>query len=220
MGAEVLIPLALQAISGAASYINTRNTARKQDDALAASIRNQATKQRQADAIVNQLVQKTSDSNPQDYQQSTLQRYMTQIAANKANANGGLNQVGRTSDAYRTGALDAALGVGQYGTSLSNVLSRIDAPTLQRQQEGFDRVAASNQIGQVAREAKGQDYLDKLRYDRIRRNPWLDLFAGVASAAAGSGIGSGAGGVMGTPVGPEAFSPTGPYSTGAIGGFP
>lgn len=221
MGIEA-IPLVLQAISGVASYVNTRNTANRQDAALATSIRNQAAKQREANTVVNQLVQKAADSNPQTYQQSTLQRYLAQVAANKANAEGGLNQVGRTSDAYRTGALDAALGIGQYGAGLSGLLSRIDAPTLQRQQEGFDRVAAANLVGQISREAKGQEYLDKLKYDRVRRNPWLDLFAGVASSAAGAGLGSGSGSgaVTGISVGPEAFSPTGPFSTGAIGGFP
>ena len=63
---------------------------------------------------------------------------------------------------------------------------------------------AATDLSLIGREADGQAYLDKLKYDRIRRNPWLDALSEVGMAYAGAkmptggfSFGRGAGGISG-----------------------
>jgi hypothetical protein len=194
MGAEVLIPLAIAAVSTGAQVYNTRRTANKQDAALAGSIRNQASKQRQIDARTNAEVAKLEQSRSADEAAASRAAYGEQLRRNRAAMEGGLTpNVG--SAAFKEDAAQGVKEVGGYADETAGLMSRMDAPTMQRQGEGFgfQQLATDNMI--TGREAQGQAFMDDLRLRAIRRNPWIDAASQIGMAYAGTmGGGMGASG--------------------------
>lgn len=192
MGTEsVWVPLAIAAVSAGAQYYNTQQTARKQDNALAEQIRNQAAQQREADARVAKAVQDTAASNPDAARTDALDQYVQQLRRHQEAATGNLNTPVGASQAFRQDAADAALGVKNYGDQFANLMSRIDAPAIQRQQEAFNFGDLSTDIAGIKRNASGQDFLDELRLRSIRRNPWIDAGSQIGMAYALGAAGKG-----------------------------
>ena len=98
------------------------------------------------------------------------------------------------SDAFKDYAQQGAQGVQQYADKSAGLMSRIDAPGMQRMGEGFSRGHLGTDVGLIAREASGQAFMDDLRLRSIRRNPWIDAAAqamatpGLADRLAKSGL--------------------------------
>lgn len=149
-----------------------QQVAKKQDSALAQQIRTDSAHQQDADSAVADLINKTAGSTDTGAQQSLLGKFTQQIQDARGNATGGLNQVGNVSDAYKASGADAALGITDYGNKVADLTSRIDAPTLQRQDEQADRLRFSSTLGGISRDAAGDDFLAKLRLQRIQANPY------------------------------------------------
>jgi len=185
------IALALAAAAAGTEYVNTENTADRQDNAAAQAIQNQSKIQKQADTTVDAAVSKLAASNASDARTARLQDYLQVLRQNKGSTDAGLTPtVG--SDAFRTDAASAANDTNAYAQKTAGLLSRIDAPQIQRQQEGFDYGNLATDLGLIGRESQGQNFLDQLRQSRIRRNAKLDLAAGLMSSGAGAAAGSGA----------------------------
>lgn len=192
MGMEILIPLIGTALSGGMTAYNTNKTAKKQDNALALQIRNQGRKQQEIDARVNSEVDKLKGSTSEDEIAKRLDQYGSQLRRNRAGLEGGLTpNIG--SDEFRSDSANAAQAV-QTGTGqVAGLMARMDAPGMQRQGENasFGHLATDTSL--LAREAQGQDFIDRLRLAGIRRNPWIDMGAGLVGAA-GSAFGGAGGG--------------------------
>ncbi|TMN18467.1 hypothetical protein [Pseudoxanthomonas sp. X-1] len=181
------IALALSAAASAAQYQNSVNTARKQDNAATQAIRNQSAIQQQADADVNNEVQKLAQSNAADDRANRLNQYMATLQRGRQQANAGLGgEFG--SDAFRTDSAAAQQAVADKAATTAGLMSRIDAGALQRQGENTSYGNLATDLGLIQRQAAGQAYVDRLRQAAIRRNPYVDLAAGIAGGAAG-GIG-------------------------------
>ncbi|MES2533353.1 MAG: hypothetical protein V4636_20080 [Pseudomonadota bacterium] len=188
------IALALAAAGAGASYYNTQSTAKKQDREAAAGIRKQSARQREADGAVDKAIDAQAMSSGADEKASVLDQYMQQVNAAKAGSLGGLNQGGNLSDAARTAEQDASLGVGNFGTKIAGLMAAMDAPQLQRQNEALDRANTAVSLDGIGRNSEGDAFLNQLRLQGIRRNPYLDAFssfAGGASSSVGSGTGGG-----------------------------
>jgi hypothetical protein len=194
-----LAALALAAAAAGTSYYNTRQTANKQDSAAAAGIRSQADRQRQADARTNQIIDAQAASTPDAAKMDTLGQYMQQVRASAAGAGRGIQQAGATSQAAEESAADAALGVSSYGGKIAELMAAMDAPQLQRRQEAVSMARGGSDIERVASFAGGDNFLNQLRLQGIRRNPWLDAFSSFAGgAASGAAGGWGGGAAAGT----------------------
>ena len=195
MGTEAAwVPLLVAAIGGGASYYNGVKTANKQDQVLAEGIREKGRRQQGADAKVNELIQKTGDSNAEGDKSQALQQYMQQLSASRGQANGGLGQLSGVSDAYQKDSANAALGIQDYGGKIAGLMSRIDGPMAQRRREGNDQADFGVAIDQIKRFAEGDDFLNRLKLNGVRRNPLLDAFSAAASGyASGSSLGAGSG---------------------------
>lgn len=187
------IALALAAAASGASYYNTQQPAKKQDREAAAGIRKQSARQREADASVDKAIDAQNMSSGADEKASVLDQYMQQVNAAKAGSLGGLNQAGNLSDAARTAEADASLGVGNFGTKIAGLMAAMDAPQLQRQNEAVNRARTAVDLEGIGRNAEGDAFLNQMRLQGIRRNPYLDAFSSFAGGAAGS-VGGGAGG--------------------------
>jgi hypothetical protein len=186
MGTEVLIGLALSAAAAGAQAYNTRQTAKRQDNQLAAQIRADAAKQRQADEKTRALVQAQAKSSDADEKATALGKYTAAIRQAQGNADRPLQTVGNVSAAYKQAGSDAALGMGQYAGKIADLVSSIDAPTQQRENDKFITDRYVNDIDQISRAARGDDFLAQMKLRGIRRNPWIDAGASVLNGAGGA----------------------------------
>ena len=110
---------------------------------------------------------------------------MQTLRTNKGQIEGGLTpNIG--GDAFREDAASAAGRVQAGAADSAGLLSRIDAPGLQRQGEAFSYGRLGTDLGLINREAKGQAFMDDLRLKAIRRNPWLDAASSLMGGAAGA----------------------------------
>lgn len=220
MGTEaVWVPLVMAAVSGAATYINNRNTARRQDHELAAQLRAQGDKQREADARTAQLLTQQAQSTDAKDRTESLATYNRELAMKAPQANKLLAAPGAVSDAYQKSGSDASLGIADYGKRIADLTASIDAPQQQRMRDRREIIDPyQTDIGMIARRNAGDNFLSNLRLRNIQPNPWLSLTAGIAGAAAGSyakGMGAGtAGASMGAPA--DAYSYMAPSTVNSM----
>jgi hypothetical protein len=195
----VLVAAGIATVIGVgANMYNQRQVANEQDSQLASSLRQQAQLQDQASQASNKLIQQTADSTPAAAKSSLLSQYTAQLASKKALTSSGLNQVGNVSNAYNQDANAAASGISNYGSTTANLLSNIDAPELQRQNENANLTAFGSNIGLIKSNSDADNFLAQMRLRGITANPYLTalggLGTGMGSALAGSYTGgSGAG---------------------------
>lgn len=195
MGTEaVWVPLVMAAVGAGVSVYNTNRTAKKQDRALADSINNRAESSRRATDRTNELVDQLGENNQGTAAQNLQKLYSMKLREGQGNATGGLQVAGgNASDRYAQDAAAASLGLSQNADTISDLASRIDAATALRRQEGDLTQRAGTDIDQIAAEDNGAAFLDRLRLDSIRRNPYLDAAGQFLQSYAGS-YGGGAGG--------------------------
>jgi hypothetical protein len=195
MGAAAL-PLVALAVGTGAQVYNTNRTARKQDETLAAGIRQQAGEQRRADQRVSEAIGAIEQSSPADAIREARQGYQTAIQGTEGMARAG-QAISGLSDEYDAASRDASRTASGNVSNIADLLSRIDAPLMQRQNEGFIASDLSTDLGVIRRKAQGQDQLARLRASQIRNNPWIDAFAGAVQGY-GSTLGGGTAGATDT----------------------
>ena len=218
MGAELLVGLALSAASAGMNAYNTNKTINKQDKALATDIRNQGIKRREGEALTNAEIQKLSASTSADERKKKLSSYTDAIRRKSGEAtNGLLNGVG--GDTFQADASSAAGDVLAYGNENADLMSRIDAPIDQRIGEANSFGNLGINLDTVAREAQGRHFLDQLRVNSIRRNPWMDAGSQVLNGLGGSMIGGGAVSGGATSGAPSLSAYTGAMKNSGASGF-
>lgn len=211
--------IALAAAAGAAGLnaYNTNQTAKKQDKALATDIRNQGDKRRQGEARTNAEIEKLKLSTSADERQKKLSAYTDAVRKKQGEVTNGLtNGVG--GETFQQDAATAADGAMAYGLENADTMSRIDAPIDQRVNEGVAFGNLGIDLDTIAREAQGRHFLDQLRYNSIRRNPWIDAGASMLSAAGGAASGMGGAGVASAGA-PSLSDYTGALSNSGASGF-
>ena len=181
------ISLALAAASAGASYYNTQNTAKKQDRQLASQIESNAKKQKQASEVTDKLTKQYADSSPDKAKASLRDQYLQQLTAAGGQAKGGLSAPGTASDRFKSEAKAAALGLDENAAIDSDLAATLDSARLQREDEGIASRRAGTELGLIQRANQGDNFLDQLRLNAIRRNPGLDAFSSLAGAFAQSG---------------------------------
>lgn len=206
MGTEALwVPLLMSAASAGVGAYSANQTAQKQDNIAAQGIRNQQARQREADALVNNTIRQTQESNPEGDRESSLKQYLKQLQMTTTNANGP-GQVGGVSDRYKEGTSGAAADIASYGNKYADIFSRLDAPNMQRQREGISFSRLASDINPIAQASQSDQFLNNLRLQSVRPNPWLQILQGGLAGAASGG----------------AFTPSATAAkggTGALGGM-
>lgn len=182
------IPYVAMAAAAALQYDNTQRTARRQDSAAADAIRHQSGIQRQADARVGETVQRLAGSSSAASEKVRLDDYMQVLRRNKGTVQAGLAPV-IGSEAFKTDSAAAANDAQSYAQKTAGLMARMDAPGMQRQQEGFDYGKLATDLGLIGRDSQGQAFLDQVRMNGIRRSAKKDLAAGLLNAYAGAAAG-------------------------------
>lgn len=210
MGTEGLwIPAVISAVAGAATVYNTQRTAKKQDQAAARQIENQAKKGREADTKVTELLDKTAASNPNAERAKSLQAYTAALQGGNASATQGMGGASGASDRFNEEIADASLGVANYGAGRAGLQSAVDAAGNQRRNEAYARMRTGTDLDLVKRSAQARAYIDSLKVASIQRNPWIDAGAAVANGVAGGmSAGGGAGAGAASSGGYGAFTPS------------
>jgi len=190
--AAAAIPYVAAAVAAGASVYNTNRTAKKQDQALAAGIRQKAAVQRRADEKIASELTQLENSTSADEQQSTLNQYQNALRGTDQQAQAGQALSGLSKE------YDAATGAAQqrtkgYVDQVANSLSRIDAAGLQRQGEGMRVADLGTNLRVLGREGEGIDYLSNLKAQGIRRNPYIDALSSALNSY-GGGVSGAAGG--------------------------
>ena len=208
--------LALAAAAGSAGLTayNTKKTADRQDRTAADGIRKQADNQRQVNARLNQTISEAQKSNPDDERKTTQGQYLNQLLASMGQAKTGLAKRG-ISEQFDEQAAGASADIGSYGNDIASLFSRMDAPILQRQGEQTAYGNLGMDLDVMGGNVRGDAFLNDLKLKSIRRNPWLDLAAGLASGYASTG-GAGFGG-GGSNFGVPAQGSGGSFLTGGSG---
>ena len=189
----VAAPIIMSLASAAMTQYNNQQVAKKQDNILAQQLQRNALRQQEADQAVGDTIRERATQGGEGERASIGAQYLDQVRAAQSNAQRGLGQVGAVSNAYQQDANNAALGIGDYGAQMSDLMARIDAPTQQRQREGIADAQTAMDLDQIGRRSRADDYLANLRLQGVQRNPWLDL------ASSAMGIGAGFASQMGQP---------------------
>lgn len=184
-------PIIMSIASAAMQQHNQQQVAKKQDNVLAQQLQRNALRQQEADQAVSNTLIERGTQGAEEERANIGAQYLDQVRAAQANAQRGLGQVGAVSSAYQQDANNAALGIGDYGSQMSDLMARIDAPMAQRQREGVRDARLTSDLGQIAQRGRGDDYLTQLRLRNVRGNPWLELGAAGLGAAAGAMSSSG-----------------------------
>lgn len=195
MGTEVAwAPYVVAALAAGGSAANAEHTARKQDQAASQGILAQSEKQRAADQRVSEELASVENSNAETARATSQEQFMDQLRRTRAQADGSIPSVAGASDRYATDVADKSASSNAQASRIADLMSRINAPALQRQQEaqGFGRLATD--INQIGRASAGEDFLTQLRVNSIRKNPWVDALTSTAGGYAG-GMASSSGGV-------------------------
>lgn len=185
-----LVPIAIMAAGALAQQSENDRVIRKQDEATAQGLLNQSRRQQDTDRRVRDEIAQLETSNAGDERAQRLGQYMQQIQRGQRQAQAGLNgPVGGATFQADAGA--ARAGVDNAAATTAGLMSRIDAPQLQRQQEAFGYGKLATDIDMDARASRGQQLIDQLRLRQIRRRPEVDLLAGLATSAGGAMAGGG-----------------------------
>jgi len=194
MGTEAFwVPLAISALGAGASAYNTHQTAQRQEEVAQNASMKQQRKQQEADARLNSELDTLSASGPDAERKASLDGFLQQLRANAGTASGGSNVI-NASDRFKTDSATANAAIKNYGSGRADTLSRISAPGLQRQREGYDINRAVSDVQGIGRDANAEAFLSQLRLNSIRPDPWISaagqLAQGVGSGMAASGWGT------------------------------
>lgn len=209
-----LIPIAIALAGTAAQQAETQRVERKQDEETAQGLLNQSRRQQDADRRVNDEIAQLETSTAADDRAQRLGQYMQQLQRGQRQALSGLNSpIGGATFQADAGA--ARAGADNAAATTAGLMSRIDAPQLQRQQEAFGYGKLATDLDMEARASRGQQFIDQLRLRQIRRRPEVDLLAGLATAAGGSMAGGGAANAASGPrMGANFYGSYDPLTTG------
>lgn len=191
MGAAVAIPLALSALSAGAQVYNTREVQEDQNEIAAQGMLAQNAHQREADAQVAEGIGQLERSSPEASQREATNAFLDQLRRTRSQAVG---ESGIGGDAFRSDMDQVQSDITNYGNRNADIQGRINAPGLQRQQEGVVMGRVASNLGRVGRASNADQFLTQLRMGGAQRNPWIDagsqIGSGVATGLAASGAAS------------------------------
>jgi len=209
-----LVPIAIMAAGALAQQSENDRVIRKQDQETAQGLLNQSRRQQEADRRVNDEIAQLETSTAADDRAQRLGQYMQQLQRGQRQALSGLNSpIGGATFQADAGA--ARAGADNAAATTAGLMSRIDAPQLQRQQEAFGYGKLATDLDMEARASRGQQFIDQLRLRQIRRRPEVDLLAGLATSAGGAMAGGGGGFAAAAPrAGANFYGSYDPLTTG------
>jgi hypothetical protein len=193
MGTEAAwVPLVISALGTGATAYSAREQAKDADQVAAQGIRQQASRQREADEQVSAEVGALEKSSPEAARQQATEAFMGQLRRTRGQAVSG-GPTGASSGRYNADLDEAGSDVQNFGSKVASTMARINAPGLQRQAEGQGFARLASNLSTVGRNSGGDAFLNQLRLRGVGKNPWLEgggqILTGVGNGMAASGYG-------------------------------
>lgn len=180
------VPMIIMAAAAAAQGYNTYKTAKKQDQALLAGMRESSAEQRQADARMNATLDDIEGRTSGPIEGSMRQRYGDAARKKYAIAMQNIeNQPGADTsggEAKRESATGKAVDYGQF---FADEYSKLDAPGDRRRLDAYDRLNMGMDVSVHNRNSRAALNTGALHARSIQRNPWIDIAAAVGNGVAG-----------------------------------
>lgn len=186
-------PLIIAAVGTAAQHYNTRRQQKKQDSILSAGVTRQKGRQREADAAVQGELARLEDTSGEEQRQSAERQFLQRLRETRGQGEEAIPGVANASDRYTQHATQEREGSRNQAERIAELMSRIDAPALQRQKEGDRRLGLGSELDTLGNFSRGDEFVTRARARSVRKNPWVDL-AGKAMQMYGSWAAGGAGG--------------------------
>lgn len=165
-------------IAAIAMAANRKHAANKRDEEAAAAIMRQQRIGEEANQEVSSRLNDLSQRSTADEQAAAKSDYTQAVKNTLAKKQRGF------SDAYDQRASRASQEVNQRIGKLSSLMSRVDAVQDESRQEGYQTADSFSKVRRVAKAARGQQFVDKLKVQSIQPNPWIDLIAQAGMAYA------------------------------------
>lgn len=183
--AEILIPLAISALSTGGAAYNQHRVASRQEDEATKLMQNQQRQQQRADSGLNAELTTLEGSSPEAERQKALGGFLKMLRANATSSGGAGATAG--GERFKEDTATSQAAIKNYGTQRADNLSRIVAPSRQRMNEHVGIGRAGDDVAGVARDANMERFLSMLRTQGIRPDPYLDagsqIAGGIASGA-------------------------------------
>lgn len=183
-GTVALLGTLASATASGVNMYNQRRALKEQEDQALQGMAGQRAKQREIDARLNQEIDSLEQSTPEDEQNASMQAFLNQLRMNRAGAEGeetpGVSRYGQDT-------ANAQASIDNYGKKVASIMSRIGAAREQRRNEGFSVGRAASDVANTARNASGDDFINRLRMSQIRPNEWAtaggDFLKGAGAGA-------------------------------------
>jgi len=187
MGAALLVPAAISALSAGVGIYNQRQALARQNAAAVQGLLAQQQLQDQAASRINQQLDQLQRSGPQAPAAQSAAAFTAALQRARASAQGATPQVAGADPRYAQAIASGAAPYTATENQQAQDAAQMMAPTLQRQSEqsGIESLAAA--LGELATQSRARAGLTQLAVGSVQPNPWL-----TALAAAGSGAASGA----------------------------
>jgi len=186
------LPYILAAAGTGLTAVVQDNARKKQDRALFNNLQEQGRYQREADSAINTKLHDLQNSTPEEERAQAADAFLSQLRLSRRQGEAS-EAPGYGSQRYQDDKAAAGQQVVNFGNHAANVLARITAPTLQRENEGVASNRLRRNLSTIGRNAAGSDFLNQLRLKRIKPDPWAMAAgqgltsAGMAMAANGFG---------------------------------
>ena len=171
---------------------NARHADRKRDKILRLIMERRARQQEEIDAALMGEVGTLRGETPEAERDKAMSEFVGQLRATRAAQPTSYGARGAVSgrETAEVGALQA--GLGRFANREADITARIDSQRRMREGQGLRRGRLGTDLTEKTRLIDSADFLDQLRLNRVRKNPWLDLL-GSAMKGAGSAGGFGGG---------------------------
>ena len=176
---------------------NARHADRKRDRILRLIMERRARQQDEIDAALMGEVGTLRGETPEAERDKAMSEFVGQLRATRAAQPTSYGARGTVS-AREAGDLKEATGqLGQFANREADITARIDSQRRMREGQGLRLGRLGTDLTEKARLIDSADFLDQLRLNRVRKNPWLDMLGSAmkgAGQAGGFGGGGGGGG--------------------------
>ena len=203
MGTEAFwVPLAVSALGSTAEAVNQRNANNKAQGVETQNILQQQDLENTAANGAKNLTKAIANSSPAALANKSEGQFVQTLRNNEAGAsNTGSNTTSDNnlfgqsvsalptstvgSSRFKQGNAAAQTEVGQYGTDLANSMANINAPVLQRQQEGQGMQSYATGLNLLNGQSQSENFVNQLRAEAAgQANPYVSAVSGLLTKGA------------------------------------
>lgn len=170
---------------------HNRNSARQdQSRALEAGLARLRPIMNRANTRISRAIDSLATSDPEEERAAAMAGFVNALRSTQNEAPtvpGASDRYGEALDAGEAANLD-------YSMRLADLFSRIDSAVRQRRGEAHRRGRTAMDLSLLGREARGVDYITRLRAGQIAPNPWITALSDFGQAYALSRAGNEGGG--------------------------